>query len=211
MTIFFSICAILGCTVLVCQFLLTVTGLSGADDLEGGHDVGHDVGGGDLDHALGAHDAAHAHQADGHAQQHGSNWFFGVISFRTVTAALAFFGLTGLAMQANEAGALPTLAVAAAAGGASMYFVHWLMRSLALLRAEGTVRIQEAVGAVGTVYIKIPGRRAGQGKVQVMLQGRTVELSAATPDEPLPTGARIVVTKVTGPDAVEVAPEAVGV
>ena len=77
MTIFFTICAVLGCTVLACQFFLTVTGLSEADDL----DVdGHDIGGPD-----GAHDAPEGH-ADSHA--HGSNWFFGVISFRTVTAGL---------------------------------------------------------------------------------------------------------------------------
>ncbi|MBL9081267.1 MAG: hypothetical protein JNK76_05645 [Planctomycetales bacterium] len=200
MTIFFTICAVLGCTVLACQFFLTVTGLSEADDL----DVdGHDIGGPD-----GAHDAPEGH-ADSHA--HGSNWFFGVISFRTVTAAMAFFGLTGLAMEANGVGQSASLAVAAAAGVASMYFVHWMMRSLALLKAEGTTRIQEAVGAVGSVYIKIPGHRAGQGKVTLTLQGRTVELNALTGDEPLPTGARIVVTKVVGPDAVEVAPAAVSV
>ena len=204
MLIFYSICAILGCTVLACQFLLTVTGLTGADDLEGGDDVGgHDVGH-DLDHSTG-----HGH--DGHAHTHGSNWFFGVISFRTITAAMAFFGLTGLAMNASDVAPWPGLAVAAGAGLASMYLVHWMMRSLSLLRAEGTTRIQDAVGAVGTVYIKIPGRRSGHGKVQITLQSRTVELSAATADDPLPTGARIVVTKVVGPDAVEVALEAVGV
>ncbi|MGC3968544.1 MAG: hypothetical protein QM775_14535 [Pirellulales bacterium] len=199
MTIFFSICAVLGCTVLACQFFLTVTGLSEADDLDGGDDVG-------------GHDFEHdGHHGDGHDHAHGSNWFFGVISFRTVTAAMAFFGLTGLAMQASDVGPWPALAVAAAAGIASMYFVHWMMRSLSLLKAEGTTRIQEAVGATGSVYIKIPGHRAGQGKVSLTLQGRTIELSATTADDTLPTGARIVVTKVIGPDAVEVAPVAVSV
>ena len=33
----------------------------------------------------------------GHAHGHGSTWMFGVISFRTVVAALTFFGLAGLA------------------------------------------------------------------------------------------------------------------
>lgn len=197
MVIFYSICAVLGCTILVCQSVLTVTGLGHADDIDdGGH-------GFDGDHG----DMAHG-QHDGHATHgaHGTNWFFGVITLRTMTAALAFFGLTGLAVSASENPPIPTFVAATAAGAAAMFFVHWLMRSLAHLRAEGTTRIEKAVGVIGSVYIKIPGRRAGPGKVHISLQNRTVELSAVTEHDTLPTGARIVVTKVVGPDAVEVAP-----
>lgn len=197
MTVFYSLCAVIGCTVLVCQFVLTLTGAADADDFDTG-DGGHDVGGHDFDHAGGpAHgDANHTH---------GSNWFFGVLTLRTITSALAFFGLTGLAMNASGVEQLPGLAIASAAGVAALYLVHWMMRSLSHLRAEGTVRIRDAVGAVGSVYVRIPGGNAGPGKVQIMLQGRTVELTAMTDDGPLASGARIIVTKVIGPDAVEVA------
>jgi len=190
MTIFYSVCAVLGCTVLACQFVLTVTGLSGADDLESGHD---------LDRA--------GDEAPGDIHDHHTNWFFGVVSFRTVTAASAFFGLTGLALQSSGVAPWPTLAVAAGAGAASMYFVHWMMRSMSLLRAEGTTRVREAMGVHGVVYVRIPARNCGAGKVHVALQGRTVELKAATDGDALPTGTRIVVTKVVGDDAVLVAAE----
>ena len=40
---------------------------------------------------------ATAGHAAGHSHGHGSTWMFGVISFRTVVAALTFFGLAGLA------------------------------------------------------------------------------------------------------------------
>jgi hypothetical protein len=186
MTVFYSICAILGCTILVCQSVLTVLGFAGVDvDDMDGHDgeIGHDHGG---DH-------------------HGSSWFFGIITMRTITAALAFFGLTGLATSAGGADRQGSLFAAGTAAVAAIFFVHWMMKSLAHLRAEGTVRIEKALGAVGTVYIKIPGRRAGQGKVTLELQGRSVELSAVTEHDELPTGATIVVTRVIGPDAVEVA------
>jgi hypothetical protein len=198
MPFFYSLCAVVGCTVLVCQFVLTLTGVTEADDLETG-DGGHDVGGHDADHYVGGTPHGDASQAQG------SNWFFGVLTLRTITSALSFFGLTGLAMNASGVEQLPGLAVASGAGVASLYLVHWMMRSLSHLRAEGTVRIRDAVGVVGSVYIRIPGGNAGPGKVQIMLQGRTVELTAMTDDGPLPTGSRIVVTKVLGPDAVEVA------
>jgi hypothetical protein len=193
MTVFYSICAILGCTILVCQSVLTVIGFAGVD-VDDGPD-----GDASLDHADGDHD---------HHTNHGSNWFFGIITMRTVTAALAFFGLTGLATSAGGGGGQGSLVAAGMAGVAAVFFVHWMMKSLAHLKAEGTVRIEKALGVVGTVYIKVPGRRAGQGKVTIELQGRSVELSAVTEHEELPTGATIVVTKVIGPDAVEVAPTA---
>jgi len=183
-TVFYSICAVLGCTILVCQSALTVLGMAGADDLDDGFDS-------DIDHAG--------------ADHHGTNWIFGVITMRTVTAALAFFGLTGLAVTAGGNEPRSALMAASAAAVAAVYFMHWMMQSLAKLRAEGTVRIERAVGAVGNVYIRIPGRRAGQGKVQVELQGHTVELSAETEDDDLPTGANIVVTRILGPESVEVA------
>jgi hypothetical protein len=191
MTIFYTICAIVGGTVLVCQFVLSVTGMSDADDFDDGSHV--DAG---VDHLEAGHHDVHPH--------HGSNWFFGVITLRTVTAALTFFGLTGLALGAGGTQHSTTLIASVGSGVVALYLVHWMMRSLALLRAEGTVRIDKAVGAVGNVYVPIPGKNVGRGKVQLTLQGQTVELSATTEHGPLSTGARIVVTRVTGPDAVEV-------
>jgi hypothetical protein len=52
----------------------------------------------------------------------------------------------------------------------------------------------------------VPGQRAGVGKVTLKLQNRTVEYQALTPYQQLPTGSKVVVTAVLGPDTVEVAP-----
>ena len=84
----FVVCAAIGGTVVVIQFVLTMIGLGGdAMDLDiGDVDTDMDVDfDGDLD-VSGEIDAGHV----------GSSWLFGVISFRTVIAALAFFGLAGL-------------------------------------------------------------------------------------------------------------------
>jgi hypothetical protein len=78
------------------------------------------------------------------------------------------------------------------------------MRTLHRLKADGTVRIERAVGQPGTVYLSIPGQKAGMGKVTLRLQNRTVECQAVTPNQPLATGSKIVVTAVLGPDTVEV-------
>ncbi len=193
MPLLFGICATVGVTLLVCQMILVLVGVGGGDD--GGHDTGMEVHAGD--HPGGAHD-------DGHAN-HGSNWFFGVISFRTLTAALAFFGLSGLGLKSMGASSIATMGGALLAGAGAMYLVHWLMQSLAHLRADGTLRIDRAVGEIGTVYVPVPGQNQGLGKVTINLQSRTVELEARTVQDRLPVGTKVVVTRVLGGEVVEVA------
>jgi hypothetical protein len=213
MSFVFIVCAAVGGTVLVIQFVLSLIGLGGHGfDIDTPHDIGHDLGGmfhgdagGDLHgDAAGAHDTAH----DAAASHHGTNWLFGVLSFRTVTAAMAFFGLAGLAAQSAEASTPTTLAIAVAAGAAAMFAVYWMMRGLYELRAEGTVRIQRALGEHGTVYLRVPGQNAGSGKIQINLQNRTVEYLAVTSGPELPTGTRVVVVGIVNPTTVEVRAEA---
>ena len=202
MTAVFSACALLGGTLLVCQTLLSLIGLGG-DHAFGDDASGHDFGG----HETGASASATGHDAS--VEHHGSTSFFGIITFRTVVAALTFFGLTGLAAESSQFSPVPALASAIAAGFAAMCSVHWMMKQLSRLRADGSVRIDHAVGMTGTVYLKIPGHLGGAGKINLNLQNRTVELSAWTERNELATGAVVVVTRIAGPDSVEVIASAV--
>ena len=61
-----------------------------------------------------------------------------------------------------------------------------------------------AVGKIGTVYLRVPGRRGGAGKVHLNVQNRTVEYLAMTDADELPTGSRVSVVAVVSPDTVEV-------
>ncbi|SRR6266542_3781249 len=185
-------CALAGGTLLVCQFLLGLLGLGDHHDAVGDHDV-HDAGG---------------HDAHGHGDHDSHNsWFVGVLTFRSLVAALTFFGLAGLAATVNfNQESARSLAIALAAAVGALFGVAYLMRSLHRLKADGTVRIERAVGQNGTVYLTIPAQKAGVGKVTLSLQNRTVEYQAVTPHQQLPTGSKIVVTAVLGPDTVEVVP-----
>lgn len=207
MTTLFMVCAVIGGTILVCQFALTLLGIVDIDDFDVPH-AHADADAAAFDGHMGAGDAAgHGHDtaSEHHHTAHGSHWLFGVISFRTVIAALAFFGLAGLAAQ--SAGLRPDwvpLVVALSAGWGAMYAVHWIMRTLFRMRSEGNVRIEYSVGKPGSVYLRIPANRAGAGKITLNLQSRIMEYQAVTAGDALPTGANIVVVGVVGPDTVEV-------
>jgi len=194
MTGVFLVCAAVGGTVLAFQLLLTLIGFGGeALDIDMPDDVDVDV---DLDADFDADSAV----------QHGSSWFFGVLSFRTLVAAMTFFGLGGMASKSAGASDVTVLLVAAAAGIGAMYGVYFLMQSLYRLKAEGTAKIHRAVGKHATVYLRIPGHDSGTGKIQVNLQNRTMEYLAMTAGEELPTGAKVVVSDVITPNTLAVEP-----
>jgi membrane protein implicated in regulation of membrane protease activity len=196
LTTFFLLCAVIGGTVLICQFVLTLVGLGGDHiGMDTGHDfhgdVGHDI------HAGGAHGA----ESDGHdaASNHGSSWLFAVISFRTLVAAATFFGLAGLAARSAGQGEGVQILLGAVAGVAAMYGVHWMVRTMGSLGEDGTVRVKHALGMEGTVYIPIPAAKAQAGKIQLKLQNRLVEYEAVTSGpQKLPTGTRVRVVGITG-------------
>ena len=201
----FMICALVGGTVFVLQFVLAIIGAS-ADDLDFAHDVPHDMPH-DVPHDFsGGLSDAGGHAAAGHG--HGSTWMFGVISFRTVVAALTFFGLAGLAVESADTDRhLLALFIAVCAGAAAMYVVHFLMQSLYRLRHDGTAQIHRTIGERGTVYVPIPPNHEGLGKIQIRTQGRIMEYAARTsgPDR-LKTGTTVEVVEIVSPMTVEVEP-----
>lgn len=183
----FLVCAAVGGTVLVLQFALGLLGLASDHDVDHGHD--HDHGAGD--------------------HSDGTDWFAGLFTVRSVTAGLTFFGLSGMVALSRGADELTALAVAAFGGAFALYAVAQIMHGLKRLGDDGTARIEHAVGETGTVYVPIPAGNAGPGKVTVTVQKRTVEYAAYTAAEALPTGARVRVVAVRGPNAVEVEPNEV--
>ncbi|HEO70032.1 MAG TPA: hypothetical protein ENN80_02140 [Candidatus Hydrogenedentes bacterium] len=189
MTTVYLVCAIVGGVLLLCQLAMMLLGLAGDHDFDdGAHDV--DAG----EHG--------AHPVD--ADYHDTSMFFQLLSFRSLVAAVTFFGLAGMA--ATEAGwpTYPVLLSAVGAGVLAMIIVAWLMRLLYSLRAEGNVHIENAVGMPGSVYLTVPSHREGAGKVTVTVQNRTMEFEAFTNEEKLPTGTSVVVTGVIAPNTLEV-------
>lgn len=96
--------------------------------------------------------------------EHFSGWFFGVLSFKSLVAAIAFFGLGGRAALAAGLSPYFAFVAATASGVAAMVMVAWMMRMLFRLHSEGNVRIEHCIGQVGTVYLSIPGQRSGAGR-----------------------------------------------
>ncbi len=120
----------------------------------------------------------------------------------TVRGVVAFFvvcGWVGMAMDATGVALPITLTVALVAGAAIMLVLAVMMRAVMKLRNDGNIDNRNAIGTSGKVHLTIPAKRAGEGKVHIMLQGSYVERGAVTDDEePIPTGSEVVVVGVSG-------------
>jgi hypothetical protein len=130
-----------------------------------------------------------------------------LLSVRALSAGVALFGVGGLG--ALSLGLPPLLAAAAALvpgfGGAAG--TAYLTRQLLRLESDGSLRLENAVGVPGTVYLPIRPGPDGGGLVHLPLQGRTVELRAVSREtEPIPVGADVIIVAVVDGGTVEVMP-----
>lgn len=142
--------------------------------------------------------------ADGHDLHGGEAASEGLnlLGIRALSAGVAFFGLAGLA--ARPLGAFLATLAGLTAGALAALGVAAVMRSFRRLESDRTLSIVHALGATGTVYLTIPGARAGVGKVHVTVQERLVEWPAVTHDESLQTGDPILVVDIERDDTLVV-------
>jgi membrane protein implicated in regulation of membrane protease activity len=120
---------------------------------------------------------------------------FQFLSLQGMSAFFMMFGLVGLAMLRAGTGFLPALGGAIGAGLLTVWLVSKIFLSARRLQSDGTLRIQNAVGQEGTVYLSIPAD--GSGQVQIAVQGslRIFEARSAKRVR-IPTGERVRVIEI---------------
>lgn len=157
-------------------------------------------GGGDADVTPESHDF-HVEPADAaHDGAHGA----GGLSFRTVVAFIAFFGVGGWAASNAGLAGWASVLIALASGSIAFFTVGLIMTQLSRLRSEGNLDIRNALGVEGRVYLTVPAERSGTGSVTVPIQARTMQYKAITRGREIKTGALCKVVAVASSDTLEV-------
>lgn len=169
---FFLACAIIGGVVFLVRMVLMFVGVGGEGDLDG----------------LGGTDAPDT--------DHASDESFRFLSIQSMSSFFLMFGLVGLSILRNGGAVWLAFAGAIGSGGITVWLVSLLFTGMKRLQSDGTLRINNAIGQEGTVYLTIPAE--GSGQVQVPVQGalRMFEARSAKKIE-LRTGERIRVVEVT--------------
>lgn len=134
-------------------------------------------GGGDLD-ADGDMDSF-----DGDADTDGG---LSIFTVKGLTAFFALGGWCGFATATYLPGNnwLPIL-VSVLSGMAALLAVGFALRAVAKLQCSGNLDTEKLMGKTATVYVSIPAKRAGRGKITLTAQGKFMEIDAVTDGERL--------------------------
>lgn len=122
---------------------------------------------------------------------------FQFFTFKNLIAFFTIFGWTGIICVNNELSTTAGLVISTSAGLAMMVLTSLLFFWISSLAQSGTLKIKNALGVVGEVYLPIGGKRSKIGKIQIKVQGSLRELDAMTDEEDdLKTNSIIQVTEV---------------
>lgn len=176
----FTIPAVFGTTLFLLRLVLMFVGHA---------DLGVDVDGGD------AIDVHHGDGADA----------FKVLSIQTIGAFAMGFGWGGLGvLRGSEWPEWLAVPVGVASGVALVWLLAILIKGAYDLQSSGNVRLADAVGADGMVYVTVPGEEGGRGQVQLVLKNRQRMFNAVTRGPTLSSRTRVRVVGVNEDNTVTV-------
>ena len=145
------------------------------------------IGGGDAD--------MEADAGDFEADDGGVGFQF--FTFKNIVAFFTIFGWSGVTCLDNDLSTGLTLVISTVAGLIMMVLTSLLFYWMYKLAESGTLKIKNAVGVIGEVYLPIGAERSKMGKVQIKVQGSLRELEAITDElEELKTGSMVKVTEI---------------
>lgn len=120
---------------------------------------------------------------------------FQLFTFRNFVNFFLGFGWTAIALT-GKTSLWVTMLMAVIVGIGLVAAVMYIFYAMSKMEQSGNIETASAVGCKGNVYLTIPGRRAGEGKVQISIQGAIREFDAMTDDDTLTNGSPIRVTEV---------------
>jgi len=122
---------------------------------------------------------------------------FQFFTFKNLVAFFTIFGWTGITCIDNDLSTGLTLILSIIAGLLMMVLTSSLFFWMHKLAESGTLKMKNAIGVIGEVYLPIGAKRSKMGKVQIKVQGSLRELEAITDnEEELKTGTMVKVIKI---------------
>ena len=176
---FFLLCAVIGGTLFMIRLVLQFVGGDTDMDVDGDIDIDVDMDG-DIDADAGGD----------------SDVSFRLLSLQGITSFALMFGLVGLAMMRQSGrNAIWALVAATVAGSATFWLMQWIFNKAKVLQSSGNIKMKNAVGKEGDVYLTIPSH--GTGKARVSIQDHLKVWEATTnSNQEIKTGERVRVTGV---------------
>lgn len=172
--------------VFVIQTVMTFLGAAGDTDFDINTDMDtagpSDIGDGSVDVGADVETGESGHLGTG----------MNLLTFRNFINFLIGFGWTAILLKDSIPATGLRMLIAILVGIVLVVIVMLLFKWLTDMQQSGNINVfKSAVDCEGTVYLTIPGERAGEGKVQITINNSVREYAAVTDGPTLKTGQRI--------------------
>lgn len=172
--------------VFVIQTVMTFLGAAGDTDFDINTDMDtagpSDIGDGSVDVGADVETGESGHLGTG----------MNLLTFRNFINFLIGFGWTAILLKDSIPATGLRMLIAILVGIVLVAIVMLLFKWLTDMQQSGNINVfKSAVDCEGTVYLTIPGERAGEGKVQITINNAVREYAAVTDGPTLKTGQRI--------------------
>lgn len=114
-----------------------------------------------------------------------------LFTIRGIIAFFMLFGWTGYFLANSSLAGFAIFIIAFIAGTIMLVLVSLMYYLLIRISDSGTLNYNDAVGKQGTVYIPVPNRNEGIGKVQIVVGESLRTLDAIAKDKAISTGSQV--------------------
>ena len=108
---------------------------------------------------------------------------FQFFTFKNLIGFFTIFSWVGIGCIKNGYSGFAVIAISVFCGLIMMTAMATLFYFMTKLVEDGSMKMKNALGRTGTVYLPIKAKNGGFGKVQINIQGSTHELQSMTNDE----------------------------
>lgn len=123
---------------------------------------------------------------------------FQLFTLRNLINFLLGFSWTGITFYHSIDNYLLLLALATAVGLGFVWIFFIIIKQITKLAEDNSFKLEQTLHKSGTVYLSIPGNKAGTGKISISINGSHKELNAVTLADRIETGAPIKVVGIEG-------------
>jgi hypothetical protein len=128
-----------------------------------------------------------------------------IFTFQGIVAFFAISGWVGLLLLMVEVHPVISIIVAFVAGTTAMILLSLIFRAMMKLQSSGNIVLSKTIGLPAQVYLKVPAKGKGSGKVTVLIQERFREYDAITDAlEDIPSGVQVTITGIVSGSTLKV-------
>jgi len=131
---------------------------------------------------------------------------FQFITLKNLVAFFTIFGWAGIACLDGGLGVGKSVIISSVSGFIMMSIMASIVYFMGKLTDNGTLNMNNAIGKVGSVYLPIPAKRNGFGKVQIKVQGLQTLDAMTDYEEEIKTGAVVEVIEILNNEILVVKP-----